>query len=362
VRAIGILAGIGTLLREAQDAGMTVAGNVELRAPFRTVPDVWDMNFPMVPCLWREPEHDVGVTALEDVFMEADLALGHPPCGAHSILGVAHSLDKPAAERARLAARRAKRVGLLPNFVEMVNRFKPRSFALDNLPKILKTVASPEWWELLLPKYHLTYIVMENWTYGTPQRRERLWVVGVRKPGRPFRLREPRHRLPGPTTAWEAIHDLPLIYDVPSIGHVHQAGDDKPFGSYPTLDQPPQYVNTVAELAYRYLALPPMACWPYRTRTTNRVTKKLGRVRLRMDAKSRVISGGTLQHPITGWTLTPRERARLMDWPDDFHLWNGARAFDRAYQNRLTLFTGKAVPSAFPRYFIPQLLSHLRKS
>jgi site-specific DNA-cytosine methylase len=359
MRAIGILAGIGTLLREAQDAGMTVEGNVELRASFRTIPDVWNINFPHIPCHWTQDDPEN--MRFDDMY-EADVALGHPPCGAHSVLGVAHSLDKPAAERAFLAARRAKRTGMLPDFVDMVNVLRPHSFALDNLPKILSTVATPTWWESVLPKYHLTYIIMENWTYGTPQRRQRLWVVGVRKPGRPFALREPKARLVGPETAWDAFKDLPLAVDLPALAHVHQKGDEKPFGSYPTLHQPPQYVETVAELAARYLALPPMQCWPYRTRTTDRITKKLGRVRLRMDGKSRVLSGGTLQHPITGWTLTPRERARLMDWPDDFQLWNGQRIFDRSYQARLTLFTGKAVPSGFPRYFLPQLLKHLRRS
>jgi site-specific DNA-cytosine methylase len=97
---------------------------------------------------------------------------------------------------------------LLPDFIEAVNLFKPRSFALDNLPKILGTSAPKEWWQAQLPKYHLTFIVMLNWDYGTPQRRERLWVVGIRKPGKPFVFTPPRTRLAGPTTALEAFEGL----------------------------------------------------------------------------------------------------------------------------------------------------------
>jgi len=362
VRAVGILAGIGTLLREAQDAGMQVIGNIETRAPYRTIPDVWNLNFPNAPCIYKLDEGRTIEVHLEHNFYEADLALGHPPCGAHSILGVAHSLDKDPAERAFLAARRASRVGLLPLFAGLVNTYRPRAFALDNLPKILQRVATPAWWESTLPKYHLTYITMVNWDYGTPQRRERLWVVGIRKPGKKFELKVPKHRLSGPATVWEAISDLPMVEDLPSLAHVHAALDDLPSGSYPTTDDPPAYIRTQGELAARYLALHPMACWPYRTRTTHRLTKKLGRVRLLLDGKSRVISGGTLQHPLTGMVLTARERARLMDWPDDFHLWNGQRIFNRAYHARLQLFTGKAVPSRFPRYLIPQILRHLKRS
>jgi site-specific DNA-cytosine methylase len=85
-------------------------------------------------------------------------------------------------------------------------------------------------------------------------------------------------------------------------------------------------------------------------------------VRLLLDGKSRVISGGTLQHPLTGLAITARERARLMDWPDTFKLWDGQRIFNRSYHARLQLFTGKAVPSRFPRYLIPQILAHLKRS
>jgi site-specific DNA-cytosine methylase len=258
---------------------------------------------------------------------------------------------------------RGKRMGLLPQFVEHVRLLKPKCFALDNLPKILKTVATPEWWQAALPEYRMTFIIMKNWDYGTPQIRQRLWIIGMRRPYPRFRFTEPRTRLQGPKTAWDAVKDLPWepwIDDV-NLAHVHLPPDGKPFGSYPTLSQPPEYVDDNVRLAHGYLSLPPMACWPYRTRTTDRITKKLGRVRLKIDAHSRVISGGTLQHPITGWTMTARERARLMDWPDDFWLGDTSTMYDRSYQARLTLFTGKAVPSRFPRYLIPQLMKHLRR-
>lgn len=356
MKAIGILAGIGTLLREAQEAGMDVQGNFETRAPFRITRSVWDWNFPGA-ALYTLP-NAVGI------FMnEADIALGHPPCGSHSVLGVAHSLDLPPEVRAAMVEARGKRMGLLPQFVEHVRLLKPKCFALDNLPKILKTVATPEWWQAALPEYRMTFIIMKNWDYGTPQIRQRLWIIGMRRPYPRFRFTEPRTRLQGPKTAWDAVKDLPWepwIDDV-NLAHVHLPPDGKPFGSYPTLSQPPEYVDDNVRLAHGYLSLPPMACWPYRTRTTDRITKKLGRVRLKIDAHSRVISGGTLQHPITGWTMTARERARLMDWPDDFWLGDTSTMYDRSYQARLTLFTGKAVPSRFPRYLIPQLMKHLRR-
>lgn len=85
-------------------------------------------------------------------------------------------------------------------------------------------------------------------------------------------------------------------------------------------------------------------------------------MRVRVDNRSKVLTGlPSIHHPWTGWPLTPRERARLMDWPDDFMLGSETTNYDRRTLMRLTLFTGKAVPSAFPRYLIPQIIKHLRR-
>lgn len=356
MRVMGMLAGVGTLLREAQDAGCTVIGNLETRPYFRTIPDVWHANFPDTPLITDAVRLQMMTSG--GSYYEPDLMLGHPPCGSHSVLGVTHSLDLPADQRAAMAERRSKRVGLLPLFVEGVNSLQPKVFALDNLPKILEKVATKDWWKASLPDYRLTFMTIRNWDYGTPQMRTRLWVVGTRRDQRRFRFVPPTKRLRGPRTVWSAIRDLPWEpwKDLPELAHVHAPPSEAPFGSYPTLDSPPTYIDTVQELAHGYLSLPPAYNWPYRTRTTNRITKKFGRARLRLNGHSSVISSGTLQHPITGWTLTARERARIMDWPDDFKLWDGSRIFTRSYQARLMIFTGKAVPSRFPRYLIPQLL------
>jgi site-specific DNA-cytosine methylase len=366
MKAIGLLAGVGSLLREAQDAGLRVVGNVEARTPYHTGRRLsWDLNFPQAELrkpfgfpelLENEPSSDL------DAWWGADLALGHPPCNSHSVLGnnavrVGMSTD----ERAQRMARRAARTGLLPLFVEQVRLMQPKTFALDNLPKILKTVAPPEWWEHELPDYRMTYLVIKNWDYGTPQLRERLWVVGVRKPIKRFAFAEPRSRLKGPLIVWDAIKDLPWQpwVDVAKIGHVHKKPDDFPAGGY--RDTTRYQLQTQAELALGFLALPPKQLWEYRTES-GRIGYKFGRVRLDALDRSSVLSGlETLHHPLTGWPLTPRERARLMQWPDDFQLGNAGTIFDRSTLMRLVLFTGKAVPSGFPRYLIPQLVKHLRR-
>lgn len=363
MKAVGLLAGVGSLLRECEDAGMDALGNLEVRGVYHTGRELsWDKNFPRIS-LWRKPEDANAVLRPQDI----DLAIGHPPCGSHSLLGNSSAYSygrfQNKQEREEWHSRRRADQGLLPLFVNEVNLLRPRAFALDNLPKILKTSAPPEWWQKNLPDYKLTYITMRNWDYGTPQLRERLWVVGIRKPGLRFVFKEPRIRLKGPTSAIEAIRDLgwkPYEND-PSLGHVHVGPHERLTGDYRTtirgLD-----VTCAAQLALGFLSIPPERAWPYRT-TTGRIAVKIGRMRVRVDNRSKVLTGlPSIHHPYTGWPLTPRERARLMDWPDDFQLGDETTVYDRRTLMRLTLFTGKAVPSAFPRYLIPQIIKHLRRT
>lgn len=360
MRCVGVLAGVGSLLREAKDAGFTIDANIETRRVYtidwaRALS--WDQNFPGVPLL--------STTDLDDQTPpRPDLLIGHPPCGSHSQLGNSgQPAHKTTEERRAMQAVRHMRVGLLPFFVETVNMLKPRMFALDNLPKILNTITPKEWWTTVLPKYRLTFIVMLNWDYGTPQLRKRLWVVGTRRSMPAFVFKPPRKRLAGPLTALEAFDGLPWEpwKNDAALGHVHVAPDDRLTGDYRTTI-PDFNVTCAAQLSLGFLSIPPDKAWPYTTRF-GRLASKIGRSKLRWDGRSRTITGlPSVHHPITGWPLTPRERARLMDWPDDFHLGDiGIDGHSRKELMRLTLLTGKAVPSGFPRYLLPQLADHLER-
>lgn len=357
MRAFGLLAGVGSLLREAQDAGFEVIGNLETRVTYHSGRHLsWDLNFPSTP-LVRTPE------GTDDWWHEADLAIGHPPCGSHSSLGrSSQSRDLSAESRVAMQARRDARSGLLPFFTEQVRRFRPRVFVLDNLSKILTTVAPLSWWRAELPSYQLTFITMNNWDYGTPQNRKRLWVVGVRGK-RPFVFKPPNRRLRGPSTTLEALTGLSWEpwRDEPALGHVHVPPQDIITGFYPTTVDGLRVTRT-DEVGIGFLSIPPGHMWPYRS-TSGRLTHKIGRTRAFVDRKARVLTGlSTLHHPLTGWPLTARERARLMDWPDDFKLGDVSTTYDRRALMRLVQFTGKAVPSAFPRYLLPHLVRHLQRS
>jgi site-specific DNA-cytosine methylase len=362
MRAVGLLAGCGSMLHEARAGGFTIGGNVELRSPFFRRP-WWAWNFPEAP-IYRQYAGATG--AMIKDMTDADLALGHPPCGAQSNLG--HSgvhRDWTPEKRAARHARRAKRVGLLPEFIAMVRAHRPTMFAMDNLPKMLDTIAPPSWWAEALPEYDCRFIVIRNWDYGTVQRRPRLWVIGARrKRVKPFAFRPLAYRpKDAPRTTLEALDGLPWEpwHNDHAFGHVHLQPQDKPIGGYRFGATPADIIEHAAQVASGYLQLPPKHAWPY-TNVKGRLVQKIGWLRVDPHGLSRVIAGlNSVMHPLTGWPLTPRERARLMGWPDDYVLNGDGRRLGRWDALGLAYITGKGVPSDFVRYLIPQLHDHLQR-
>jgi len=361
MKAVGLLAGIGSLMREAQDCGLKVLGNVDVRGFFKSVDWIWEENF-------NAPGYYT-LDALEEAdpdWYEADIALGHPPCGSYSHLGKGGGkLEWFANDEERKAwhTARGQRKGLLPLFIKLVNKYQPKVFALDNLIGSLKAV-TPDDWESALPGYHITFLQMINHDYGSPQHRARLWVIGTRH-HKPFRFKPPKARLPGPTTLWEAIQDLPVEpwKNRPGVSHVHYPPSFDPFGTFWYRDVDGERKNNehAANLAAGFLSLPMGNIWPYEN-NEGRFTAKPAQARIHHGRKARTGSGQeTLRHPFTGWPLTIRERARILGWPDDFFLGGKDTDYNRTLMYLLVRATGRAVPSEFLRYLIPQLKKHARK-
>lgn len=360
MRAVGFLAGVGTLLRAAQDVGCDVVGNVETR-PYYRDPWIWRLNFAGAPHFGSIDEA-LSTGCFLEWALDADVALGHPPCGKFSRLGGTGARQERFndAERKEWHAKRERDLGLLPQFVAMVNHLKPRTFAFDNLPRMTGAISESEWSELL-PRYRMTFVTMTNWDYGSPQRRKRLWVIGSRGKKR-FKFRPTKRRLRGPTDVLSALDGLPWQpwIDVPELAHVHHEPDAAPVGGYWARDDRGERfaIRDFVRYAAGFGLLPPGTLWPYQN-NHGRYTRKPARARSVLGRPARTLSGNeTLNHPLTGWPLTIRERARLMGWPDDFKLTDADHPLDRRWITKLALLTGRAVPSEFPRYLIKQLLDH----
>jgi DNA-cytosine methyltransferase len=140
-----------------------------------------------------------------------DIVIGGPPCQPFSHanvtnIGEAHQLYPT-----------------FPRFFDIVLALKPRAFLMENVKGLLRKRFEPilrGQLERVAGEYDIRRAVLNAVSYGVPQRRERLFVVGIRKDAAGvFRFPEPTHgerpvaRLDGTSvhkwvTLREAIGDL----------------------------------------------------------------------------------------------------------------------------------------------------------
>lgn len=137
----------------------------------------------------------------------ADLVIGGPPCQGFSVAGKMDPTDI-----------RSQHVF---HFLDMVNRVQPKAFVLENV----KSLYSNPRWEgtrvALIERanqlgYKTQLILLDASHYGVPQRRERMFLIGV----------QDGYELPGipvPTTASSAPTVRDALAQLPGFG---EAGND----------------------------------------------------------------------------------------------------------------------------------------
>lgn len=149
-----------------------------------------------------------------------DLIIGGPPCQGFSHANVVNKDPKD------------PRNSLFEEFIRWVDVLKPKACLIENVPALLKTktaegldVIDVITEELSLIGYSAKYSLLDAKNYGVPQKRQRLFIVGVKKEGRV----DLNSVFPSPThgesvvedlfssgdtlqkevTLWDAISDLP---------------------------------------------------------------------------------------------------------------------------------------------------------
>lgn len=202
-RPIGIelFAGCGGLSTGFLDAGLHVAAGFELDE--RAV-DVYDYNHAYRGS--RGYVADLSVASGADLLRRAgikrmDFVIGGPPCQPFSIVGkMQGALD----ERARLIA----------DFVRIIGELRPAAFLLENVPNLV-TIADGAIFRdttsaLRRHGYSVAHCIASAASYGVPQNRKRLMVLGLRGE-QVVRFPQPTHgRADRPfRTASDALGDLP---------------------------------------------------------------------------------------------------------------------------------------------------------
>jgi DNA (cytosine-5)-methyltransferase 1 len=164
-------------------------------------------NFPQAPALCRSI---VDLNA-DDVYaalggkIDLDLVFGGPPCQGFSHMGLRDSADP--------------RNDLVQHFARLVAELQPRAFVMENVPGMLSGQTRP-----LLDRtirflteagYHISLPVrvLDAADFGVPQKRKRLFLLGLRGQS-VWTIPYPSGPCPGQPSrpsVWEALADLPDI-------------------------------------------------------------------------------------------------------------------------------------------------------
>jgi len=371
---VDLFAGVGGLSLGFEQAGFDVACAVEIDA---VASAAHAYNFPHTPVICRSVEHVTGddIRAVAGIgSREVAVVFGGSPCQGFSMIGK-RSLDDP-------------RNALVGHFMRLVIEIGPQYFVLENvkgltigkhrafLDELVEGFAAAGY-DVLMP-----WQVLNAASFGVPQHRERLFIIGARRgmplPSYPKAVTRPaggkgKHdpSLPfGPSVA-EAILDLP---DADGFGVL--SGRDwveashGPRSTYAAVlrgeaDDPEDYSHP---REWNPALLTSSTTTVHTDLTRQRFSETApGEVEpvsrfLRLDPNGvcNTLRAGTGSergaftaarpiHPVHARCITVREMARLHSYPDWFRFnwtkWHGAREVGNSVPPRL----GRAVASSIVR-------------
>jgi DNA (cytosine-5)-methyltransferase 1 len=301
-RLIDLFAGCGGMTRGFVDSGRftpTFAVECEPRAA-----DTYAANFPTAN-LEKRPIERV------DIFPEADVVIGGPPCQGFS------TLNRDGAE---LASRR-----LWQEYLRGLMTSQPRVFVMENVPQILDSQEYEEFAAAIDADgvYQLDERVLNVADYGVAQRRRRAFVVGTTLGGFPWPTQT--HADPGLGDArylpWktfdQAMKGLPRK---PNGKNWHRDRNPRPmsltrYRAVPAGGNRFDMERVLDEQGLGELVPP---CWRKHRTGSHDVFGRLWGDRPATTIRTEFFKPekGRYLHPTEHRAITVREAARLMSFPD----------------------------------------------
>ena len=357
--AVDLFAGAGGMTLGFEQAGFDVLASVEID-PVHCA--THQFNFPFWSILCQSVVEIGGAqirkqSAIGD--REIDVVIGGPPCQGFSISGK-RDLHDPRNE-------------LVFHFQRLVVELRPKFFAMENVPG-MTCGEHKQLLKSLIDKFQSQgYQVEENYqilnaaSYGVPQSRERLFLIGCRQdlelpqypqPITSFARSQKSPRLPvSPPplplvpTVWDALSDLPEAEDYPELLY-----RDWVFAEY---GKPSDYARQLRgfspledDYSYQREWETRFLCSSLRTKHTLKSIKRFAKTsqghtepishfhKLHPEGICNTLRAGTDRqrgsftaprpiHPFTPRCITVREAARLHSYPDWFRFhatkWHGFR-------------------------------------
>lgn len=261
-----------------------------------------------------------------EVFPEADVIVGGPPCQGFSPLG----RDRDDESRGVLNA-------LWEEYLRAVRQVKPKAFVIENVPEFQRSEQFARLLELLRtdpelqPYGNAAYGVLNAAEYGAPQNRKRGILIAVRDHGPMPWPPEPTHStdsnsllLPPPRTVRDAIANLPRRTKGFEPATLDDGRQHLHFGRRPTAKSLERY-RTIPPGGNRFdlMRLRPDItpdCWLNKPTGTTDVMGRMWWDRPSPTIRTEFFKPekGRYLHPAANRVISHREAARLQTFPDDF--------------------------------------------
>jgi DNA (cytosine-5)-methyltransferase 1 len=171
MKIIDLFAGCGGMSLGFEAAGFEVVGASEIDL---WASDTYRANHPDAHLATGDIRQlaDLDVLAGTGKFARLDGVVGGPPCQGFSLSGNRDPKDP--------------RSSLFMDFVRVLRHFKPRFFVMENVTGLLsmKTAQRARVIDIILSEcasagFKATYAVLNAANFGVPQRRERVFIIGI---------------------------------------------------------------------------------------------------------------------------------------------------------------------------------------
>lgn len=245
-----------------------------------------------------------------------DFIIGGPPCQGMSLAGN-RELDDP-------------RNKLYLSYLRLLGEIRPKAFVIENVPGLL-SLFNGEIKNSILKRlkemdYHVNFKILTASDYGVPQKRRRVFFVGIRNDiNLTFNFPTPNTNI---ITSEMALSDLPTLSESNYLGDVKQDYATAPQNDYQ------QFMRLRSKGVYNHIA----ARHTEKTRTIISLVPDGGNYKnlpeefrnsrrfhvawTRFNSKepAPTIDTGHRHHFHYKWDRVPtvRENARLQSFPDDF--------------------------------------------
>lgn len=199
-KIIDLFSGCGGLALGFEKAGFEIAAGIELMPEAHKT-----ISYNLAWRYGKDETHICGdITEIEaDIFREkfgeeGCIVIGGPPCQAYSMIGRA-KLRSLGDDRANTEDSRGY---LFQDFLRFVYELDARAVIMENVPEATKygdkNIPELVCEDLKLRGYDAYWTILNSADYGTPQIRERIFVIGVKKnEEKEIKLPIPTHRNTG---------------------------------------------------------------------------------------------------------------------------------------------------------------------